>query len=102
MRRKASIPYGETTILSLLNMTAGNKFQLIAKIKDISSRKVTIHDDHEEIDFIISKDEVSDLKVGDVIFLFGKKDETGIQKDCIIKSSLDWDLYLKTRDLESR
>ena len=102
MRRKATVPYGETSILSLANITAGTKFQFIAKIIDISQTVITVSDDHEKMDFTVSEEELADLDVGEIIIVFGEKTETGIQKDQILKLNLDWGLYVKTRDLESK
>ncbi|MHA2243456.1 MAG: hypothetical protein ACXADY_00655 [Candidatus Hodarchaeales archaeon] len=102
MRRKSSIPYGETTILSLLNITSGTKFQLFAKVKKANQAKVTITDDNEDLEIEIEEEELSDFEVGDTIIVFGEKLDSGIKKEHIIKLNLDWDLYLKTRELELR
>ncbi|MFX0122262.1 MAG: hypothetical protein ACFFAE_01380 [Candidatus Hodarchaeota archaeon] len=102
MRRKSSIPYGETTILSLQNITTDTKFQLIAKVKNINQNKITITDDHENLELNIEGEELSDLKPGDIVVVFGKKSDSGINKEQIIKSNLDWGLYQRTRELESR
>ena len=102
MRRKSSMPYGETTILSLQNITADTKFQIIAKVKDINQTKITVTDDREDLEIYIEGEELSDLEIGEIIIIFGKKSTSGITKEHIIKSNLDWDLYQKTRALESK
>lgn len=102
MRRKSSIPYGETTILSLLNIASGTSFQLIAKVKNVNQAKVTVTDDKEDLEIEIEEEELSDLEVGEIIIVFGEKLDSGIKKEHIIKLNLDWDLYWKTRELELR
>ncbi len=102
MRRKSSIPYGETTILSLLNIASGTSFQLIAKVKNANQAKVIVTDDKEDLEIEIEEEELSDLEVGEIIIVFGEKLDSGIKKEHIIKLNLDWDLYWKTRELELR
>jgi len=102
MRRKSSIPYGEITILSLQNMTVDTKFQIIAKVKHINQTKITITDDCDDLEIYIEGEELPDLEIGEIIIVFGKKSASGIIKEHIIKSNLDWDLYQKTRALESK
>ncbi len=100
MRRKSSMPYGETTILSLQNITDDTKFQIIAKVKNINQRKITITDDREDLELNIEGEELPDLEIGEIIIVFGKKSASGIIKEHIIRSNLDWDLYQETRALE--
>ena len=102
MRRKSSMPYGETTILSLQNITAETKFQIIAKVKEINQMKIIITDDREDLEIYIEGEEISDLEIGETLIVFGKKSASGIIKEHIVRSNLDWDLYQKTRALESR
>lgn len=102
MRRKSPIPYGETTILSLLNIASGTKFQLITKVKNANQSKVTVTDDNEDLEIEIEEEELSDLEVGETIIVFGEKLDSGIKKEHIIKLNLDWDLYWKTREFELR
>ena len=102
MKRKSSMPYGETTILSLQNITADTKFQIIAKVKDINPPKIIITDDREDLEFNIEGEELPDLEIGETIIIFGEKSVSGIIKEHIIKSNLDWGLYQKTRALESK
>lgn len=102
MRRKSSIPYGETTILSLQNIAADTKFQLIAKVKNVDQTKITITDNHENLELNIEGEELPDLEIGDTVIVFGEKSDSGIVKERIIRSNLDWGLYQKTRELESK
>ena len=102
MRRKFSIPYGETTILSLQNVTADTKFQIIAKVKSFNQTKITITDGHEDLELNIEGEELPDLEIGEVVIVFGEKSDSGIVKEHIIRSNLDWGLYQKTRELESK
>ncbi len=102
MRRKFSVPYDETTILSLHNIAVDTKFQLIAKVKNINQTKITITDDHENLELNIEGEELPGLETGDIVIVFGKKLDSGIKKERIIKSNLDWGLYQKTRELEAK
>ena len=102
MRRKSLIPFGETTILSLLSTTAGIKFQLIAKVKNTNQSKIIITDDHEDLELETEGEELSDLKVGETVIVFGEKLDSGIKKEHILRLNLDWELYRKTRELELR
>ena len=100
MRRKSLIPYQETTILSINNFSPGTKFLLIAKVKDVIQEKITVTDDHEDLEFIIDEEELSDITVGKTVVVFGEKSDSAIKKERIIGLNLDWDLYLKTREFE--
>ena len=102
MRRKSSIPYGETTILSLQNIAVDAKFQIVAKVKSINQTKLTITDDHEDLELNIEREELPDLEIGEIVIVFGEKSDSGIVKERIIRSNLDWGLYQKTRELESK
>jgi hypothetical protein len=102
MRRKLSIPYSETTILSLLNMSSDTKFQFIAKVKDVNESKITVTDNHEELELSIEEENITNLNVGETIIVFGEKKGSKINKEQIIKLNIDWDLYLKTQEIESR
>lgn len=102
MRRKSLIPFGETTILSLLSTTAGIKFQSIAKVKNTNQSKIIITDDHEDLELETEGEELSDLKVGETVIVFGEKLDSGIKKEHILRLNLDWELYRKTRELELR
>lgn len=100
MRRKFPIPYSETTILSLQNIAADTKFQIIAKVKSFDQTEITITDDHEDLELNIEGEELPDLEIGEVVIVFGEKSDSGIVKERIIRSNLDWALYQKTRELE--
>ncbi|MFX0173019.1 MAG: hypothetical protein ACFE9L_13990 [Candidatus Hodarchaeota archaeon] len=102
MRRKLSIPYSETTILSLLNMSSDTKFQFIAKVKDVNESKITVTDNLEELELSIEGEKISNLNVGETVIVFGEKKDSKINKEQIIKLNIDWDLYLKTQEIESR
>ena len=102
MRRKSSIPYGETTILSLQNIVADTKFKLIAKVKNLNQTKITITDDKEDLELNIEGEEIPELEIGEIVIIFGTKSESGVIKERIIRSNLDWGLYQKTRELESK
>ncbi len=100
MRRKSSIPYEETTLLSLSNTTVDTKFQLVAKVKNVDQMKITVTDDNEDLEITIEGEELPDLKAGDSIIIFGEKSDSEIKKERIIKLNLDWDLYKQTREIE--
>ncbi|MHA2223690.1 MAG: hypothetical protein ACXAC8_00555 [Candidatus Hodarchaeales archaeon] len=102
MRRKSLIPYGETSILSLSNMTYGTKFQFTAKVRKINQMKIVIADDHDELEIDIDEEVPSDLKIGETIIVFGEKLKSGFKKEKIVKLRIEWDLYTRTRDLELR
>lgn len=102
MRRKSSIPYSETTILSLLNMTTDTKFQVIAKVKQVNENKILITDNHEDLELSLKGEELPHLDVGETVIVFGEKIDSEIKKERILTLKLDWDLYLKTQEIESR
>ncbi|MFX0084531.1 MAG: hypothetical protein ACFFAU_02560 [Candidatus Hodarchaeota archaeon] len=102
MRRRTSIPYGEVTLLSLHNMATGTKFQLISRIKAIKQNIISLTDNSEDLDVIVEDEELSDFNMGQLVIIFGEKTEDGFKTIKIIKSNLDWDLYCRTRELESR
>ncbi|MFX0014571.1 MAG: hypothetical protein ACFFB2_05430 [Promethearchaeota archaeon] len=100
MKRKFSIPYGETTVLSLLNVESGTKFQLIAKVRSVEEKNIKVTDDHEVLELEIEGEDVPALKAGDTIIIFGEKMDSGFRNERILKLNFDWDLYKKTRELE--
>ncbi|MFX1286151.1 MAG: hypothetical protein ACFFB5_21080 [Promethearchaeota archaeon] len=100
MRRKSSIPYEETTVLSLLSLTADIKFQLIAKVKSVDQKKIIVTDDHEDLEIPLEEEEMIDFKAGDTITIFGEKLDSKIKREHIIKLNLNWDLYQQTREIE--
>ncbi len=102
MRRRSSLPYGETTIMSLLNIPSGTKFQLIAKVKNVTQTKILVSDDFEDLELNIEGLEHPDLEAGEIIILFGEKLDSEIRNDRLLKLNLDWDLYKKTREIELR
>lgn len=102
MRRKSSLPYGETTIMSLLNISSGTKFQLIAKVKNVTQTKILVTDDFEDFELNIKGLEHPDLEVGEIIIIFGEKLDSEIRNERLLKLNLDWDLYKKTREIELR
>ncbi|MHA1972206.1 MAG: hypothetical protein ACTSW1_04385 [Candidatus Hodarchaeales archaeon] len=102
MKRKSRMPYGETSLLSLRNLTPGTKFQCIVRLKRITEEKVLLSDEHEEIEIPWEKSEELQGKEEKVLLLFGKVDESGIIPEKILETNLDWDLYNKVREFESR
>jgi len=102
MRRKSTIPYEETSLLSLQNMTSGSKFQLVTKIIDKKQNIVSLTDDHDKLEVVIENNDLSGLEVGETIIIFGEKTDSSFIPIKIIKSNIDWGLYCKTRELESR
>jgi hypothetical protein len=100
MRRKSSVPYGETTIMALLNMPSGTKFQLIAKVKNVSGTKILVTDDYEDLELNIEGSELPDLEIGETILIFGEKSDSEIRNDQLLKLNLEWDLYKNTRKIE--
>ncbi len=102
MRRKSLINYGETTLLSLSNLTAGTKFQVVAQVKDIDPPRITINDNYDNLELSIEEETLSGLEVGETVILFGEKIESGVKKERILAVNFDWSLYQKTRELESR
>ena len=102
VRRKSIIPYGEVSILSLGNLTPGTKFQLYAKVKSVSESLINISDDYEEFEFKFHPEMPNDLSSDEVILLFGHKADSEIVIEKILKTNLDWELYRKTRELESQ
>ena len=102
MKRKSFIYFGETTILSLSNLTTGTKFQVVAQIKDIDLPRITITDDYDDLEISIEGEKLSGLEVGETVIFFGEKIESGVKKERILTLNCDWNLYQKTRELESR
>jgi hypothetical protein len=98
MRRKLPIPYEETTILSLQNMSNGTKFQLISQIKSVDKNTISITDGNEEFTFEVDQKMLFDLKADEIVNIFGVKIETDYDIIRIIRSNLDWNLYKKTRE----
>ncbi|MFX0050868.1 MAG: hypothetical protein ACFFAJ_03380 [Candidatus Hodarchaeota archaeon] len=102
MRRKLTIPYSETTIMVLVNLTSDTKFLFIAKVKDINESKITVTDNLEELELSIEGEILSNLDVGETIIVFGEKKDSIIRKEHIMKLNIDWNLYFKTQEIESR
>ncbi|MHA1968236.1 MAG: hypothetical protein ACW964_10585 [Candidatus Hodarchaeales archaeon] len=102
MRRKLPIPYEETTILSLQNMSNGTKFQLISQIKSVDKNTISITDGNEEFTFEVDQKMLFDLKADEIVNIFGVKIETDYDIIRIIRSNLDWNLYKNTREIESK
>jgi hypothetical protein len=101
MRRKILVPYGETTILALKNMSSDTDFQFVAKITEIQEGNLLLADDHDNIDISVEGIGLPDLEVDNTVIVFGKKENSEIIVSQILKSNLDWGLYVKTRELES-
>lgn len=102
MRRRTEISYGETTILSLQNITIGSKVQIIANVKTVDQSNITVTDGLEDLEIGIEGEELSNLRVGETVIIFGKKHDTGLEIDHIKTLNLDWNLYQKMWKLESR
>ncbi|UCE14277.1 MAG: hypothetical protein JSV04_03645 [Candidatus Heimdallarchaeota archaeon] len=102
MRRRTEISYGETTILSLQNITAGSRVQIIAYVKIIDQSNITVTDGLEDLEIEIEGEELPNLRVGETIIAFGEKTDSGIEIDHIQKLNLDWYLYQKMWEFESR
>ncbi len=102
MRRRTSIPYSEVTLLSLHNMATGTKFQVISRIKAIKQNIISLTDNNEDLDIMVENEKLSDFNIGQLIIIFGEKTDDGFKTIKIIKSNLDWDLYCRTRELESK
>lgn len=101
MKRKILAPYGETTILALRNISSDTDFQFVAKIKEIRGVSLLLADDHEDLDLSVAGIALPDLEVGNTVIVFGKKTNSEIKISQILKSNLDWGLYVKTRELEA-
>lgn len=102
MRRKLPIPYEETTILSLHNMANGTKFQLISQINGIEQNTISITDGHEKFSFNVDQELLFDLQTDEIVNIFGVKTDAEFEIIRIIRSNLDWSLYKKTKEIESK
>ncbi|MHA1214581.1 MAG: hypothetical protein ACTSPG_04750 [Candidatus Hodarchaeales archaeon] len=102
MKRKSRMPYGETSLLSLRNLTPGTKFQCIVRLKNISEGKVLLSDNHEEIEISWEESEGLKNKLDKVMLLFGRIDESGLIPEKLLETNLDWELYHRVREIESR
>jgi hypothetical protein len=88
--------------MALLNMATDTKFQFIAKVIEISEKHVNVTDGSEEISILLMHEDHVNLKAGDIVIVFGEKVNSKIQEDHILKLDLDWDLFKKTQEYESR
>lgn len=102
MKRKSNMPYGETTLLSLTSLTTDTKFRCLVRIIEITIEMIRITDNHEELEIEIRNDDVKDFEEGDIAFLFGEIQESGIKVKKLLKTNLDWDLYYKMKEEVSK
>jgi hypothetical protein len=100
MKRISQIPFEEISILSLANVTPGTKFQLFGKVKELKDDSLLLSDEINEFSLAFETKDLLNVKTGDVVLVFGKKEETSIKLVKIIKMNLDWALLAKTRNLE--
>ena len=100
MKRISQIPFEEVSILSLANISLGTKFQLFGKVNELTSNNLLLSDEINEFTFSIEAIDLSSIKTGDVVLVFGEKEEAGIKLVKVIKMNLDWALLVKTRNLE--
>ncbi|NHJ00579.1 MAG: hypothetical protein EAX86_00475 [Candidatus Heimdallarchaeota archaeon] len=96
------MPYGEVTILSLANLTSGTKFQLYGKVKSVGSDSILVSDEFAEFKFTLTPDILIETFPEEMVLIFGYKVDSGVQIERILKTNIDWELYKKTRELESR
>lgn len=88
--------------MALLNMATDTKFQFIAKVIEIIEKHVNVTDGSEEISILLMHEDHVNLTAGDIVIVFGEKVNSKIQEDHILKLDLDWDLFKKTQEYESR
>jgi len=96
------MPYGETTLLSLTNLTTDTKFRCLVKLIEFKNGIARITDDHEELKIEIGAELIKNFNEGDIIFLFGEIQESGIKINKILKTNLDWELYYKMKEEVSK
>jgi hypothetical protein len=100
MKRISQVPYEEVSILSLPNITPGTKFQLFAKIKEFNDNNLLLTDEINDFSFSFETVDFPNIEIGDLVLVFGRKEEDDIELVKIIKMNLDWTLFTKTRNLE--
>jgi hypothetical protein len=93
-------PYEEITILSLDNLTSERKFQLFCKIKEKEDAYITISDEKAEYKFTSEGVDLEDINIGDIALIFGRKEDTSIKLEKLIKLNLDWFLLMKAKTIE--
>jgi len=107
VRRTTNVtPYGETSILTIKNMLEkeeelipNSKFQLIARVKAHDDSQITLQDEFEELTINFDSTSINASNL-DVIILFGEISASQIKVERILPTTLDWDLYLKTKQTE--
>lgn len=100
MKRKSLMPYGETTLLSLTNLTTETKFRCLVKLNKINKGTIQVTDDHGELEIEI--DNINDFNEGDIAILFGEIQESRIKINKLLKTNLDWELYFKMKEEVSK
>ena len=102
MKRKSLMPFGETTLLSLTNLTTDTKFRCLVKLKEIEKEKIQVTDDHGELEIEIDINNIKDFNEGDIAILFGEIQESRIKIIKLLKTNLDWELYFKMKEEVSK
>ncbi len=100
MKRTSQIPYEEISLLSLTSITPGTKFQLLGKIKDQKEDYILLSDDKITFNFSTEIRHSPDIEIGEVVLVFGQKEEEEAKLEKVIKMDLDWSLLIKTKALE--
>ena len=100
MKRTSQIPYEEISLLSLTSITPGTKFQLLGKIKDQKEDYILLSDDKNTVNFSTEINNSPDIEIGEVVLVFGQKEEEEAKLEKVIKMDLDWSLLIKTKALE--
>ena len=102
MKRISLIPYGDISLLSLASITSGTKFRLFTKIKEITKDKIIFFDEQNEYSFSHSTESYQDIKKGDVVLVFGTKEESSLKIEKIMRMDLDWPSLTKVQVLERK
>ena len=100
MKRTSQIPYEEISLLSLASITAGTKFSLLGKVKEQKEGYILLSDDNTTFNFSNEIKDCPDIEIGDIILVFGQKEEEEAKLEKVIRMNLDWSLLIKTKGLE--
>jgi hypothetical protein len=102
MKRTSSIPYEEITLLSLTSIAPETKFQLYGRIKELGNDYIVINDNNLEHKFSVGDLVIPKIEAGNIILIFGQKNDSGVKLEKILKMSFDWDHLKRIRALEEK
>ncbi|MHA1940538.1 MAG: hypothetical protein ACXAB2_02750 [Candidatus Hodarchaeales archaeon] len=102
MKRVARIPYEEISILSLKGITSNTKFQVFGKVMECVNNELSLSDGKENFTFSIEGIEAPKLDPGNVILIFGQKEDSELRLDKIMKINVEWPVFERMRALERK